>query len=171
MVNFLNKTWFLKKLLGILVLGLLLSGNAYADENALLYFNQYLKNNGYNEYIEEVDICKELKKNSKEWFSAKCENYPKGRKILRNKLDIKIYTERKSEIPYQKNPNRDTLLFYVYYYLEDTKGFGRYLIEPSKEPLEFNSNLREDKFVKKQLQKKAILSYLYFEDDQIIVMK
>ena len=169
MVNFLNKTWFLKKLLGILVLGLLLSGNAYADENALLYFNQYLKNNGYNEYIEEVDICKELKKNSKEWFSAKCENYPKGRKILRNKLDIKIYTERKSEIPYQKNPNRDTLLFYVYYYLEDTKGFGRYLIEPSKEPLEFNSNLREDKFVKKQLQKKAILSYLYFEDDQIIV--
>ena len=63
-----GKTFLMKKLLGIVVLGLLLSGNAYADENALLYFNQYLKNNGYNEYIEEVDICKELKKNSKEWF-------------------------------------------------------------------------------------------------------
>ena len=35
--------------------------------------------------------------------------------------------------------------------------------------MEFNSNLKEDKFVKKQLQKKAILSYLYFEEDQIIV--
>lgn len=55
----------MKKLLGILVLSLLLSGSAYADENALLYFNQYLKNNGYNEYIEEVDICKELKKKAK----------------------------------------------------------------------------------------------------------
>ena len=153
----------MKKLLGIVVLGLLLSGSAYANINS---FNKWLIDNSHFELLEKVEreICKSLDKSDPKYNTNLCHlNYYK------NNLDIKIYTERKSEIPYKKNPNRDTLLFYVYYYLEDTKGFGRYLIEPSKEPLEFNSNLREDKFVKKQLQKKAILSYLYFEDDQIIV--
>ena len=73
-----------------------------------------------------------------------------------------------NEINYHDNPNFGTLLFYVFHYLEDTKGFGRYLIEPSKNPIKFNSDLRDDKFVKKQLQTKAILSYLYFENDKII---
>jgi len=158
-----------KKFLSILVISLLFGRSVYANEIALLYFNQYLKNNSYNEYIEEVDICKELKKNSKKWFDAKCEFYPKGRKILRNKLDIKIYNERKSEIPYKKNPNRDTLLFYTYYYTLDYDGLGKYYVEPSKNPQKFNSNLKIDEFVKKQLQTKGILSYIFYEKDQILI--
>jgi hypothetical protein len=166
MVNFLNKTWFLKKLLSILVLSLLFSGNAYADNRKIQSFNNWLFKNGHHQYLntEPSEKCKSFDKGDTNWYYNNCDKFQGS-----NNLDIKIYTERKSEIPYKKNPNRDTLLFYVYYYLEDTKGFGRYLIEPSKEPLEFNSNLKEDKFVKKQLQKKAILSYLYFENDQIIV--
>ena len=156
----------MKKLLSILVLGLLLSGNAYADNRKIQSFNNWLFKNGHHQYLntEPSEKCKSFDKGDTNWYYNNCDEFRGS-----NNLDIKIYTERKSEIPYKKNPNRDTLLFYVYYYLEDTKGFGRYLIEPSKEPLEFNSNLKEDKFVKKQLQKKAILSYLYFEDDQIIV--
>jgi CubicO group peptidase (beta-lactamase class C family) len=140
-----------------------LCGNAYANINS---FNKWLYDNGHFELLKKVEkeICKTLDKSDPKYNTNLCHL-----DFYKNNLDIKIYTERKSEIPYQKNPNRDTLLFYVYYYLEDIKGFGRYLIEPSKEPLKFNSNLREDKLVKKQLQKKAILSYLYFEDDQIIV--
>ena len=156
----------MKKLLGILVLGLLLSGNAYADDKKIQSFNSWLFKMGYHQYlnIELSEKCKSFDKGDTNWYYNNCDEFQGS-----NNLDIKIYTERKSEIPYKKNPNRDTLLFYVYYYLKDIKGFGKYLIEPSKEPLEFNSNLKEDKFVKKQLQKKAILSYLYFENDQIIV--
>ena len=150
----------------ILVLGLLLSGNAYADDKKIQSFNSWLFKMGYHQYlnIELSEKCKSFDKGDTNWYYNNCDEFQGS-----NNLDIKIYTERKSEIPYKKNPNRDTLLFYVYYYLKDIKGFGKYLIEPSKEPLEFNSNLKEDKFVKKQLQKKAILSYLYFENDQIIV--
>ena len=157
---------FMKKLLGIIVLGLLLSGNAYADDKKIQSFNSWLFKMGYHQYlnIELSEKCKSFDKGDTNWYYNNCDEFQGS-----NNLDIKIYTERKSEIPYKKNPNRDTLLFYVYYYLKDIKGFGKYLIEPSKEPLEFNSNLKEDKFVKKQLQKKAILSYLYFENDQIIV--
>jgi len=156
----------MKKLLGIIVLGLLLSGNAYADDKKIQSFNSWLFKMGYHQYlnIELSEKCKSFDKGDTNWYYNNCDEFQGS-----NNLDIKIYTERKSEIPYKKNPNRDTLLFYVYYYLKDIKGFGKYLIEPSKEPLEFNSNLKEDKFVKKQLQKKAILSYLYFENDQIIV--
>ena len=156
----------MKKLLGIVVLGLLLGGNAYADDKKIQSFNSWLFKMGYHQYlnIELSEKCKSFDKGDTNWYYNNCDEFQGS-----NNLDIKIYTERKSEIPYKKNPNRDTLLFYVYYYLKDIKGFGKYLIEPSKEPLEFNSNLKEDKFVKKQLQKKAILSYLYFENDQIIV--
>ena len=156
----------MKKLLGIIVLGLLLSGNAYADDKKIQSFNSWLFKMGYHQYlnIELSEKCKSFDKGDTNWYYNNCDEFQGS-----NNLDIKIYTERKSEIPYKKNPNRDTLLFYVYYYLKDIKGFGKYLFEPSKEPLEFNSNLKEDKFVKKQLQKKAILSYLYFENDQIIV--
>ena len=46
-----------------------------------------------------------------------------------------------SEIHYQANPNFGTLLFYVFHYLEDIKGFGKYLVQPSKNPIKFKSNL------------------------------
>ena len=156
----------MKKILVIIILGLLLGGNAYANNKLIQSFNSWLSDNGYHQYLEKIEseTCKSFDKGDTNWYYNNCDEFQGS-----NNLDIKIYTERKSEIPYKKNPNRDTLLFYVYYYLKDIKGFGKYLIEPSKEPLEFNSNLREDKFVKKQLQKKAILSYLYFENDQIIV--
>ena len=156
----------MKKILEIVVLGFLLSTNAYADNKIIQSFNNWLFKMGYHQYlnIELSEKCKSFDKGDINWYSNNCDEFQGS-----NNLDIKIYTERKSEIPFKKNPNRDTLLFYAYYYLKDIKGFGKYLIEPSKEPLEFNSNLKEDKFVKKQLQKKAILSYLYFEDDHIIV--
>ena len=41
----------MKKLLGILVLGLLFSGNAYARSKYLAEFNQWLLDNGHHQYI------------------------------------------------------------------------------------------------------------------------
>jgi hypothetical protein len=217
----------MKKLLGIVFLGLLLNSNAFGGPAGSLYkFNKWLYDNGHHQYlnldtdgtlykataknkkeplaiiyrthisessakinameacelnfeshgkkiqkacyihsVQKINPCKNEPKYSQAWYYNKCDQ-PQ----YKNNLDIKLSTRGGgNEINYHDNPNFGTLLFYVFHYLEDTKGFGRYLIQPSKNPIKFNSDLRDDKFVKKQLQTKAILSYLYFENDKIII--
>ena len=140
----------MKKLLAILVLSLLVSNNLNAQST--YSFNKWLLKNGYNQYLEK-DSAGELQ----------------------NNLNINLY-EGRWHIPYEKNPNRNTLIYYIYKQLfshlngdENTYQFHKYEISPSKNPYEFKSDLIEDKFVKKQMQTKALLSYLYFQDDHIIV--
>ena len=158
-----------------------MSGNAYAKNysNYFFSFNNWLLDNGHDQYLtkggKKFDICKEFKGKSKEWFNAKCENMPKGRFLLKNNLNINTYKGRWS-IPFQKSPNKDTLIYYNYKNLfsHDTNDSGtlqwdKYSIPPSKNPYQFKSNLVEDKYIKKQMQKKPILSYLYFNDEQIII--
>ena len=162
----------MKKLLGIIVLGLLLSNSSYSNEK---YFNQWLLNNGHTGLasVKEVDICKEFKRNSKEWFSAKCENYPKGRFLLKNNLKIKFFD---GWIPEEvAKPNYGTLLYEFYKYtvfpFKKANRPNKYEIDPSSNPYEFKSNLQENKYINKQLKKTGLLSYLRFEDGQITVDK
>ena len=42
-------------------------------------------------------------------------------------------------------------------------------LKPTKKPYEFKFNLIEDKFVKKQMKTKGILSYLYYQDGQVLI--
>ena len=165
----------MKKLLVIVILSLLLSNNLIAldYQNRFLGFNNWLYGNGHYQYLNldtpVAEICKTEPKYSQVWYQNSC-GFFKGS----NNLNINGYKGRWS-IPYKKNPNRDTLIYYNYKNLfgHFTDGnsyqFGKYEISPSKNPYEFKSDLIEDKFVKKQMQKKALLSYLYFQDDHIIV--
>ncbi|MDA7462378.1 hypothetical protein N8868_02960 [Candidatus Pelagibacter ubique] len=118
----------MKKLLGILILGLLLSGNTYA----------------------------EMDDPFKKFFS--------------NKRDIKFY---KGWIPEENvKPNYDTLVYELYRFIEQqVKNSPKYEVDPSTNPYEFSSELIEDKYIDKQLEKTALLSYLRFEDGQITVDK
>ena len=144
----------MKKLLGILVLGLLLSGNAYALDyrNSFTFFNFWLQDNGFNKYLEKDSNGQ-----------------------LKNNLDIKAHKNRWG-ILYKSNPNRDTLIYYLYKYQHShlvgdpgTMQWEQVEIKPSKNPYEFKFNLIEDKFVKKQMQTKGILSYLYFQDNHVLI--
>jgi hypothetical protein len=92
-----------------------------------------------------------------------------------------------SEIPESANPNDETLKFYLYRYLysnniypfcgsdnkelhcEDIQPKYSHLVEPSNNPYKFNSNLREDKYIKNQMQKTALLSYILYEDGEIVI--
>jgi len=92
-----------------------------------------------------------------------------------------------SEIPESANPNDETLRFYLYRYLysnniypfcasdnkelhcEDIKPKYSHPVEPSNNPYKFNSNLREDKYIKNQMQKTALLSYILYEDGEIVI--
>ena len=164
----------MKKLLGIIVLGLLLNTGAYADKEFLENFNDFLSDNA--QYIAEnkipnlkiVNFCKDEKKYSKKWYNAGCENRPGGVFGIKNNLKIKFYKDR-SNIPWDGKPNFDTLLYYGFISLYDDSGFKKIGSKPSKDPYKFSFDLKEDKDVKKEIQKTGLLSYLLYENGKITV--
>ena len=75
-------------------------------------------------------------------------------------------------VPFKVNPDIYTLRYYLFtnlFLYTPPNKYNTYSVEPSQNPYEFKFDVIEDKFVKKQLQTKGILSYLYFEDDKIII--
>ena len=134
----------MKKLLGIVVLGLLWCNISFADQDyRIKSFTQWLYKNGHNQYLEKDSD---------------------GR--LQTNLKIRL-NKKKRPLDYQSNPNRDTLLYYLW-----DQAYGAriwYEVKPSKKPYEFKFNLIEDKFVKKQMKTKGIMSYLYFQDGHILI--
>jgi len=158
----------MKKLLAIMVLGLLLSGNAYANDEHLDDFNQWLTKNGHYNFVNEVEIpeiCKLEKRYSNHWYYNKCDEVKSG-----NKLKIKFYKNR-SNIPWNAKPNYDTLLYYLFSYIQRVNTGKYWETKGSKNPYVFESDLREDKYIDKQLKKTALVSYLLFENGKITIDK
>jgi CubicO group peptidase (beta-lactamase class C family) len=70
----------------------------------------------------------------------------------------------------------DTLLYYFYRYQHShnvkgsrTKKWDWYEVKPSGNFFQFKSNLKEDKYIKKQMSKTAMLSYILYEDGKITI--
>ena len=137
-----------------------------------------VKTGGGQEYLDEA-----------EKRSLKCDvpTQPK-QKQTKNPVSSKIHRYGGiSEIPEAANPNYDTLKYYLYRYLysfnihpfcgpnneelhcEDSPPRYSHLIKSSDSPYQFKSDIREDQYVKKQMQKTALLSYLLYEDGKIVV--
>ena len=162
----------IKKIL--IVIFLILSTTAYADEQEELFeeFNIWLAKNEFTEYFkvgfaEPTGKCKELEKFSQHWYYNNCD---KDKKIIGN-YNVDTYNGR-SEIPERiTKPNYETLLYYYWNYTNGnwTNKAKYSIIKASENPYKFNFDLREDKNVKKQMQKTALLSYLLYEDEKIVV--
>ena len=182
----------MKKILGILIFNCLFFNNIAAADymaKSLLNFNEWLSVNGHDQYLDKESdkvrfkldrsVCNDNALAEDNNIIKKCVGADgsiipnsdlKFKNIYPNNLNIKISSRGGgNEINFKDNPNFGTLLFYIFHYMEDIKGFDRYLVQPSKNPIKFKSSLIDDKIVKKQLERKAILSYLYFENDQIII--
>ena len=86
--------------------------------------------------------------------------------------DVNTYKGR-SEIPEKANPNYETLKHYLFRYLyrNGVNKYYNYTIKASNDPYQFQFNLKEDKYLKKQMQKTALLSYLLYEDNKIVIDK
>ena len=87
-------------------------------------------------------------------------------------IDFTKATKYKSfHIPYKANPNLSTLQYYFYRdnFTRTPTEFSTYSVFPSNEPYEFKFDLIENKTVKKQMETKPILSYLFFEGDKITI--
>ena len=162
----------MKKLLGIVVLGLLLSGNAYADDKKIQSFNSWLFKMGYHQYlnIELSEKCKSFDKGDTNWYYNNCDQPG-----YKSNLDIKIYD---GWIPEQvEKPNYETLLYEFFkfnifpFVREKRRSPEKYEVKPSSKPYKFKSNIQEDKYIDKQFQKTGLISYLRFEDGQITIDK
>jgi CubicO group peptidase (beta-lactamase class C family) len=89
---------------------------------------------------------------------------------------IDMYGGR-AEIPEDANPNYQTLYYFLDSYLNEWDRFYKrwpndgykYIIEKSSRPYSFESDLRENKDVKNEFQKTALLSYLLYENGKIVV--
>jgi len=94
----------MKKLLGIIVLGLLFSGNAYADDISI--FNKWLLDNDNYELGKKVESekCKSFDKGDINWYSNNCDQ-----PSYKNNKKIKLY-KSKWTLPEEANPNFETLL-------------------------------------------------------------
>jgi hypothetical protein len=147
---------------------------AYANDAGMKEFKDWLIKNGQTGYFKEVDICKEYKKYSEKWYENRCEAYPKGKKELITNLNIKFYESWIPEPEENVKPNYDTLVYELFRFIEKpfiTGLLDKYEVEPSSNPYEFKSSLKEDKYLDKQLEKTALLSYLLFENSQIAIDK
>ena len=79
-----------------------------------------------------------------------------------------------SEIPWSANPNYETLKYYLYMYLYHNGNIGReghrlWEVKASNNPYNLKYDLREDKYIKQQMQETALLSYQLYEDGKIVI--
>ena len=161
----------MKKILGIIVLSLVLSGNAYAEISA---FNKWLYDNGHYELVEKVDNekCKSFDKGDTNWYYNNC-----YQPSYKNKSEIYTYPSRywiPEENPKPK-PNYITLVHEFYKYSVWTKPrLNKISINKSEKPNEFKFNITKnkyDKHIDNALNRGGLLSYLYFENGEIKIDK
>ncbi len=176
----------MKKLIIVIFSLVFLSNTVVANDLSIEKFHEWLFENGHTEYIniEQKAGCKKLiqkhglkvpkvglfdepKVKTNEWFWLGCHKLQ-----FTNNLKIKFYD---GWIP-EKNvkPNYGTLVYELFRFIErpfTVQRVEKYEVEPSSNPYEFRSSLKEDEYIDKQLKKTALLSYLLFEDGQITIDK
>ena len=141
----------MKKILAILIFSFLSQKIVVANELAIWTFNKWLYDNGHQKYV--------IKDNNS----------------YKNNLNLKL-SKRKWTLPEEENPNFDTLLYYFFRYQHshfvpgsNTYQWDTYEIKPSTKHYKFKSDLKEDKYITKQMNKTALLSYLLYEDGKITI--
>ena len=173
-----------------------ISPNAFANEKTLAKFHEWLIQNNSTEFIEINENYEECKSCTRWESGPQCfeeiakpkkqcvldgdqsygeDGYKWSNQKYKNNLKIKFYDGWIPESWENVKPNYDTLLYEFFRY--NQKAFTveptteKYEVEPSSNPYEFNSNLIDEKYIDKQLEKTALISYLRFEDGQITVDK
>ena len=159
----------MKKIIIVIFSLVFLSSNTIANDKTLAKFHEWLFENGHTEYVtkEESKVCKAEPKYSNLWYYNKCDQ-PQ----YQNNLKIKFYDGWIPE--HNVKPNYGTLVYELFRFIErpfKVQRVQKYEVEPSSNPYEFRSSLKEDKYLDKQLKKTALLSYLLYEDDQIAIDK
>ena len=182
----------MKKIFLSTILILTLSINVNANDRDFNKFIDWLSANNHNQYFEINENYEECK-NCTTWDAGpRCfekVGKPKKQCVLngdqsygeggfkwtnyekyKTNLNIKINNKATSgtNIAYDTNPNRDSLIYYLWKYsYRDRKSMKEF--KSKNNSTDFKFKLIEDAYLKKQMKTKGILSYLYFQDGQILI--
>ena len=128
----------MKKLFLIIILILSFQNNLLAEN--FNKFNLWLSENGHTQYLtlEENPVCKEEPKYSNNWYYNNCDKFQGS-----NNLDIKIVNKALSatNITYHSNPNRDTLIYYLWKYSYRDRSSHLKEFKPTNSSYDFKFNL------------------------------
>ena len=102
--------------------------------------------------------------------------FKNGKVVSGNSDSVNDYGGR-FELPEDSSPNYETLRFFLNNYLNDWDRFYRkwssekykYIVKRSEKPYEFQFDLKENNEIKKEMQETALLSYILYENGNIIV--
>ena len=85
-------------------------------------------------------------------------------------IDTSLNPNGPTGIPESSNPNDPTLKYILYKYLYYGTDIGdRYHLIKASNPYSFKFDLRDDKYIKRQMQETSLLSYLLYEDGKIVI--
>ena len=182
----------MKKLFLIIFSFLILSNNAIANDISLARFNDWLIENKAAQLVEINEHYEECRNCDLDPLSRCFEESGKPKKqcVLNGDQSLGEYGFKWSNPKYKSNPkiklydgwipeqnvkpNYETLVYELFRFIVrpfKVQRVDTYEVEPSSDPYEFRSSLKEDKYIDKQLKKTALLSYLLFEDGQITIDK
>ena len=182
----------MKKIFLTLILSFILSVNVNATDSKFNKFIKWLEDNNHTQYLEvnkNYDECKnctrwdagprcfeEVGKPKKQCVLDGDQSYGEDgykwtdHKKYKTNLNVKFY--KSSEIPWGTNPNKDTLIYYLFRYLDNDDEYDRAGSKASKNPYKFKTELRDDKiskYIKKHMQKTALPTYLLYADGKITI--
>ena len=165
----------MKKLLLVILFSYLFPHMLSADqlERKIRDFSKWLNLNGYDQYLDKtgdpLDMVLDRSLCTSEAYWDECVGADgkliptKDRKvtlIYPTNLKLKL-NKKKNNLASQANPNRDTLIYYLWNYT--FRKTDNYEIKPSKKPYEFEFNLIDDQFIKKQMKTKVYLVIYTFK--------
>ena len=169
----------MKKIFLTLILSFILSVNVNATDSKFNKFIKWLEDNNHTQYLEvnkNYDECKnctrwdagprcfeEVGKPKKQCVLDGDQSYGEDgykwtdHKKYKTNLNVKFY--KSSEIPWGTNPNKDTLMYYLFRYLDNDDAHDRAGSKGSKNHYEFKTELSDDKIQKykkfKMIKQKA----------------
>ena len=163
----------MKKIFWVVVLGLLLSSKAFAESEKCKSLPKY-SNLWYYNKCDEPDTLKSSKvktseKSSKVKTSENNFQYDKEHPLK----SPKVKTWKNRQIPEEyKNPNLETLRYHFFAYNKRGRS-NQFYTNPSSQPNALKFNLQKDpkiiKKIVKKMQSKALISYLMYEDGEIVI--
>ena len=118
-------------------------------DSKVLKFNKWLNLSGYDQYLDktvdpiEIVLDRSLCSPRDKWNCISDDGKiinaieRKSTPIYPNNLKLKL-NRKKNNIAFQQNPNRDTLIYYLWNYA--FRNVDNYEIKPSTKPYEFKIN-------------------------------
>ena len=132
----------------------------------IIFINFFIVNKSNAEFI--IDYYRWLLENNQTQF------LDKEKKLKRWLFDDK--DKLGETFKWKSNPSLEKLHYQVFHFKKQHDIWNKHIIEASKNPYIFKINLKKDKKklikdIDKEMQKTGLLSYLLFENDEIVIDK